>query len=383
MITQYYTVRKSALIILTCHSILLRAEEVVIASFDHNGQISFNEVTDAIRYRIEWSPAVNGVWTNFAGDLGVWMGNIPAADNGIVTVAVPMVYRVVAQLPPVGMVYVPAGSFMMGNATNVFSAEEGEANELPQHNVNLNAFYIDKYEVTRSLWVDVRIAANSWGYSFSNDSIPNASSLPMTEIPWYDAVKWCNARSQVEGLAPVYYTDAGFTNIYMTGEANPYADWSANGYRLPTEAEWEKAARGGINDLRFPWDDFTNKISHAKANYYALFNSYDLSEGEGVHPSYSGQSSPVGSFDPNPYGIYDMAGNTWEWCWDWFDGDYYASASSLNPVGPVNGSDRVVRGGSFDISANNARCSARQFAIPSEINVNVYSSFSFRCVRNP
>jgi len=382
LIGEFMNTRKALYLILSFLASPIIADEVVIHSFDHNGEISFNEVTDAMGYRIEWAPAVDEIWTNFAGDLGMWMDNIPPSDNGVITVAVPMVYRVIAQLPPAGMVYIPAGNFVMGNATNVFLAEEGEANELPQHNVYVNSFYIDKYEVTRSLWVDVRIAANSWGYSFSNDSIPYASSLPMTEIPWFDAVKWCNARSQVEGLSPVYYNDAGFTNIYMTGEVNPYVDWLANGYRLPTEAEWEKAARGGITDLRFPWDDFTNKISHSKANYYALFNSYDLSAGAGMHPGFPGLS-PVGSFDPNPYGIYDMAGNTWEWCGDWFDDGYYANSPGSNPVGPIGGSDRVVRGGSFDTSANNARCSARQYAVPGEISVTAYSTFSFRCVRNP
>ena len=93
----------------------------------------------------------------------------------------------------------------------------------------------------------------------------------MQTVDWYDVVKWCNARSQQAGLTPVYYTDTDLTQVYTNGERIRYVNWTANGYRLPTEAEWEKAARGGLSGQRFPWG---NTISESQANYYGTTNYY-------------------------------------------------------------------------------------------------------------
>jgi len=359
------------------------ADEVIIQSIDYPGTIVFSEVSNAIGYRIEWSSDAGGDWTNFAGDLGQWMDHIPISGIGTITAAVPMAYRIVAVLPPPGMVYIPHGSFMMGNATNVFLSNEGETNELPQHDVYTDAYFIDKNEVSIDLWNGVKGPAVAfWGYSFSNQISPYASSRPMTEITWYDAVKWCNARSEGEGLVPVYYTDPNFTNVYKTGEVDPFPDWHANGYRLPTEAEWEKAARGGVANLRFPWSDYANNISHDKANYSALLESYDQSAGGGSHPVYGGLTAPVGSFAPNDYGIYDMAGNIMEWCWDWYDAGYYSVSPMNNPRGVSSGTRKTARGGSHVLAAMYARCSFRDGAFPGgEFDYLSYYSFGFRCVR--
>ncbi|MCP5489417.1 MAG: SUMF1/EgtB/PvdO family nonheme iron enzyme, partial [Verrucomicrobia bacterium] len=143
------------------------AGDYAVDAYDRSGYLSFEEIPDAITYRIEWTHDVTEGWTNFAGDTGQWMDAIPATGTGTVTVAVPMFYRVVAEMPPTGMVFIPAGSFVMGNSTNVFPAAEGSTNELPQHEVYTDAFYCDKYEVTQTRYVQVRGITAYLSYAYS------------------------------------------------------------------------------------------------------------------------------------------------------------------------------------------------------------------------
>jgi formylglycine-generating enzyme required for sulfatase activity len=274
-------------------------------------------------------------------------------------------------IPP-GMVLIPAGPFTMGN-----SSGDGDITDANPTNVYVSAFYMDVNLVSFSQWQ----AVLSWawgnaGYVFSEGS-GKAANHPVQTVTWYDCVKWCNARSQQAGLTPVYYTDAQWAFVYTDGTATPYVNWTANGYRLPTEAEWEKAARGGLSGKRFPWG---NIITENVANYYGNTNiNYDLGpDGYNSIGSIGGTlpaTSPVGSFAANGYGLYDMAGNVSEWCWDWYGTPYAGGSDPHGPAGPLT--YRVLRGGSWRVSASYSRCANRSNNGPS----NAVDDVGFRCVR--
>jgi formylglycine-generating enzyme required for sulfatase activity len=285
-------------------------------------------------------------------------------------------YRVVAfsagtSTASAGMVLIPAGAFQMGD-----TFYEGAVYELPLHVVDISAFYMDKYEVSKSLWDKVKAWSANNGYAFDNTGSGKAANHPVQSINWYDMVKWCNARSAMEGRVPAYYTDSALTQVYKTGQIAPYVNWHA-GYRLPTEAEWEKAARGGATGHRFPWSN-VDTITHAQANYYSDSSySYDISPTRGYNPAFNDgvmpYTSPVGSFAPNGYGLYDVAGNVWEWCWDWAGN--YPSTPQTDPHGPDTGSTRVGRGGNWNFYAEHCRASYRYGNPPTDSATNI----GFRC----
>jgi formylglycine-generating enzyme required for sulfatase activity len=267
---------------------------------------------------------------------------------------------------PAGMVLIPAGRFQMGD-----SFGEGDSDERPVHTVTVSAFYMDVHEVTKALWDKVATWAAANGYDLKpGDGYGKAPNHPVCNVTWYEAVKWCNARSEREGLTPAYYTSSAKTTVYRTGKLDIQADWVRwdAGYRLPTEAEWERAARGGCEGRRFPWCD-ADTITHSRANYESSSAySYDTSPTRGGHPTYETggypYTSPVGSFAPNGYGLYDMAGNVREWCWDWYSSDYYSSSPGTDPRGPGSGSYRVLRGGSWYFNASYCRVADRDFDWP-------------------
>ena len=275
-------------------------------------------------------------------------------------------------------VLIPAGDFQMGDSFN-----DGYSDELPVHFVDVSAFYMDRYEVTKALWDEVANWAATHGYDISAGSgSGKAVNHPVYYVSWYECIKWCNARSEKSGLTPCYYTSSAHTAVYRSGATNipiEAVDWNANGYRLPTEAEWEKAARGGTGGHRFPWSD-TDTIQHARSNYRSDSGySYDTSPTRDYHPAYSNSgtpyTSPVGSFAANGYGLCDMAGNVWEWCWDLYSN--YNSSPGADPRGATSGSARVTRGGSWGNYAYGPRVTYRAVIVPH----TEHHYLGFRCAR--
>ncbi len=337
-----------------------QAEDVVVASFESSGQIAFQELTNAVEYRVEWAPSPAGTWATFTGPQGQWLDAIPATGEGLVTASVPMLYRIVATLAIPPMVRISGTSFIMGAATNM--GQESYMGEIPQHAVTLDAFDIGTREVTKREWDQVYAWATNNGYAFDNPGSGRATNHPVQFINWYDAVKWCNARSEQESLAACY---ASSGQVYRTGvDSNVVCNWTASGYRLPTEAEWECAARGGVAGHRFPWSD-SDEIQHARANYVSTNEyAYDTSPTRGDHPDYMSvwpYTAPAETFAPNGYGLYQMAGNVHEWCWDKFEIVYYASSPSSNPRGPDTGRGRVIRGGDWMSYAFESRVAFRRY----------------------
>jgi formylglycine-generating enzyme required for sulfatase activity len=257
---------------------------------------------------------------------------------------------------PQGMARIPAGSFRMGDSRNSSTS--------PVSDITISAFAMDKWEVSVELWREVRAWGNAHGYDLIEGKGAGAR-YPICAINWHDAIKWNNARSEREGRVPAYYENSELSQVYRKGEKPLIGvNWNA-GYRLPTEAEWEKAARGGFEGKRYPWG--TDLIS-------PLLARYDPSTPPMALPTELSMPVAVGSYSINGYGLYDMAGNIWEWCWDRFGG--YTEGSKLNPHGPELGASRVLRGGSSHSWADSCQVSARH----SSMDIMGANNYGFRSV---
>ena len=241
----------------------------------------------------------------------------------------------------ISMALVPAGSFEMGSLN-------GDDDEKPVHTVTLDAFYIDQYEVTNSQYA---ICVDA---GFCDPVTPPYAGTSYSRAIYYGSVEYADY--------PVLYA-----NWY---EAQDYCEWR-DGARLPTEAEWEKAARGGLDGKNYPWGD------EAPLCEVGATNGAKFDDGDACNNT---DTEQVGSYSANGYGLYDMAGNVWEWVNDFYDEYYYANSPADNPSGakPAEGSFPVIRGGTWTNSADHIRVSDRLFNDPKSGSL----TSGFRCARN-
>ena len=307
-----------------------------------------------------------------------------------------------------GMVWIPAGTYTMGAADG-----EGRPNEYPQHKVQLDGFWMDATEVTNGQfqqfvqatgYITTAEKAPDWnelkkqlppGTPKPPDSVLVAASLVFTPpdhaVPLNDPAQWWRWQKGADWRHPngpgssIEGKDNEPVVQVSWYDAVAYCKWA--GKRLPTEAEWEYAARGVLSNQPYPWGSEGVESGRPKANTW-----------QGQFPNANTnwdhylKAAPVKSFAPNGYGLYDMAGNVWEWCNDWYDADYYASLkdkTAINPQGPAQSHDpmeptvpkKVVRGGSFLCNASYCkgyRVSARMMSSPD----TGLEHTGFRCVSN-
>jgi sulfatase modifying factor 1 len=258
-------------------------------------------------------------------------------------------------------VYVPAGAFAMGDHIG-----DGLSRERPAHVVELDAFYIGKFEITNREWSRFR---DDPGYDDAR-FWPNGHVVPRDQIPY-----WTQANNHGGGTPGSEDYPALGVNW---DAATAYCAWlsarTGKRYRLPTEAEWEKAARGS-DQRRYPWGE---TIDHATANFVGA-QAFDTVQPVGFYDG-SVRGELHTRVNASPFGAFDMAGNVMEWCQDWYSRDYYAVSPLENPNGPETGAYRVLRGGSFFVEEFELRTSGRSAAWPS---LQAHRMIGFRAVREP
>ncbi len=263
--------------------------------------------------------------------------------------------------PNVGtLLSIPAGTFTMGSP----GTESNRYDDEMRHSVTLSAFYMGKYEVTQEQYLAV-MGNNPSDYDDNPATGEIQGKRPVEQVSWYDAIVFCNKLSMMEKLEPAYS---------ISGETDPEAwgavptsddaawdavscDWNADGYRLPTEAEWEYVCRAGTTTTYNTGDTISDNTGWYKTNS-------------------NSRTHEVGKKSANAYGLYDMHGNVWEWCWDWY-GRSHGSESQIDPKGASSGFSRVERGGSWGSDAERLRSADRSFYYPSGRSSNL----GFRLLR--
>jgi len=283
------------------------------------------------------------------------------------------------------MVYVKKGTFKMGCFEDIDPGCYEE--EKPLHRVSLSSFWLGRSEVTRAAFrefvaetgyqtVAERLGTGHW----REPGFEQEDNHPVVQVSWYDAVHFCNWRSAKEGLPPFYQIDTSRQDSTNLDPDDPFRwevrpDWASPGYRLPTEAEWEYAARSRGKKRKYAWGDtpFANLKNPDK---FGSVSVIDLIYGEIDSYCYT---APVNLYKQGELGLYDMTGNVWEWCWDWFDPAYYQDSNKeKDPSGAEEGRYRVLRGGSWDSTPDRLRVAKRGRGRPFDRN----SFLGFRLARS-
>lgn len=266
---------------------------------------------------------------------------------------------------------IPGGNFKMGSEQCPRGPGlDAYMDEKPLHDVRVDTFYMSRYMVTQKQYRDIMgESPDCWA----------GDDLPVVNVNWYQAVEFCNRLSELHGRRPYYKINKKLRDRgNMSAEDSFRFSVSAaggSGFRLPTEAEWEYACRAGTTTVYYWGDEIDGDYCWYRGNSGRgvpedLYSQLSLEEFMQMDFS----AHPVGEKEPNGFGLYDMSGNVFQWCWDWYDGDYYSVSPVENPAGPGHGRYRVMRGGDWGNSAHNLRSASRHRAHPGNSSCN----FGFR-----